>query len=73
LPRIVLATVIMGGLITGGDALLTSVLDVSGSSLARTATLGVLVAAGLGVYALCLQAFGVTSVRALHQAIRERF
>ena len=76
LPRILLATWSSSGGVhrsTGGDALLTSVLDVSGFSLARTATLGVLVAAGLGVYALCLQAFGVTSVRALHQAIRERF
>jgi peptidoglycan biosynthesis protein MviN/MurJ (putative lipid II flippase) len=73
LPRIVVATIIMGGAIMGGDALLKSVLDVSGSSLARTATLGLLVFAGLGVYALCLQAFGVTSVRALRQAIRERF
>ena len=73
LPRIVLATVIMGGTIAGGDALLKSVLDVSGSSLARIATLGLLVSAGLGVYALCLQVFGVTSVRGLRQAIRERF
>jgi putative peptidoglycan lipid II flippase len=72
LPRIVLATVIMGGVITGGDALLKSLLDVSGSSLARIATLGLLVVAGLGVYVLCLQVLGVTSVRARHQAIRER-
>jgi hypothetical protein len=35
--------------------------------------LGLLVSAGLGVYALCLQVFGVTSVRGLRQAIRERF
>jgi len=72
LPRIVLATVIMGGTITGGDALLKSVLDVSGTSLARIATLGLLVSAGFSVYALCLQVFGVTSVRGLRQAIRER-
>jgi putative peptidoglycan lipid II flippase len=72
-PRIILATVIMGGVITGGDAVLTSLLDVAGSSLVRVATLGVLVIAGLGVYIFALQAFGVTSAHILLQAVRKRF
>jgi putative peptidoglycan lipid II flippase len=72
-PRIVLATAIMGTVIAGGDAVLVSLLDVASSSLARIATLGLLVAAGLAVYLLALQAFGVTSPRTLLEAVRERF
>lgn len=71
-PRIVLATAIMGSVIAGGDALLKWGFDVAGSSSARIATLGVLVVAGLGVYTLSLQAFGVTSPRILLEAIRKR-
>jgi putative peptidoglycan lipid II flippase len=73
MPRIGLATLVMGGVIAGGEALLTSLFDISGSSFARIASLGLLVAIGLGVYVLCLQAFGVTSARRLLQAIGERF
>jgi len=62
-----------GGLIVGGNALLTARLDVSGSSLARMAMLGLMVVAGLGVYLISLQALGVTSVRSLVHAMRERF
>ncbi len=72
-PRIILATAIMGSVIGGGEALLVSLLDVSGSSLARIATLVLLVGVGLGVYLLSLQALGVTSVRSLVQAVRARF
>jgi hypothetical protein len=63
----------MGGLIAGGNALLTARLDVSGSSLVRIAMLGLMVVAGLGVYLISLQAFGVTSARSLVRAMRERF
>jgi putative peptidoglycan lipid II flippase len=73
LPRIALATFIMGAFIAGADALLTSWLNTSGSSVARIAALGLMVAAGLGVYLGCLQALGVASVRNLLHAIRERF
>jgi putative peptidoglycan lipid II flippase len=72
-PRIMLATIIMGGVITAGAALLTSLFDVAGSSFARIVTLGIMVAVGLGIYILALQALGVTSVRALLHAIRGRF
>jgi putative peptidoglycan lipid II flippase len=70
--RIVLATAIMGAAIAGGDAVLSSVLDVAASSLARVGTLGLLVAAGLGVYLLALQALGVTSIPTLLAAVRAR-
>ncbi|HWN51653.1 MAG TPA: hypothetical protein VNO18_17855 [Xanthobacteraceae bacterium] len=52
---------------------MTARLDVSGSSLARMAMLGLMVVAGLGVYLISLQALGVTSVRSLVHAMRERF
>lgn len=73
MPRIVLATIIMGAFVAGADAFLTSRLDISGSSVARIAALGLVVTAGLGVYLVCLQAFGVASVRILLRAIQERF
>src|SRR6266436_7501591 len=69
-PRIMLATLIMGAFIAGADALLASWLDISGSSFARVAGLGLMVAAGLGLYLGCLQALGVASVRTLLRAIR---
>jgi hypothetical protein len=72
LPRLLLATAIMGSLIAGGDALAASWLDMAGSQLARIASLGLLVVFGLGVYLLALQAFGVTSPRILLKAVRER-
>src|SRR5713101_4219432 len=72
-PRIVLATLVMGAFIAGADALLASWLNISGSSFARVAALGLMVAAGLGLYLGCLQALGVASVRILLRAIRQRF
>jgi putative peptidoglycan lipid II flippase len=72
-PRIMLATVVMGAFVAGADAFLTSSLNISGSSIARIAALGVTVAAGLGVYLGCLQALGVASVRILLRAVQERF
>jgi putative peptidoglycan lipid II flippase len=72
MPRIAIATAIMGVVIAAGDAALTSLLDVSGSSLARIVTLFALVVAGLVVYLGSLQAFGVTSVRALVAAVGRR-
>jgi putative peptidoglycan lipid II flippase len=71
-PRIMLAALVMGAFIAGIDTFLTSWLDTSGSSLARVAALGLMVAAGLGLYLGCLQALGVASVRMLLHAIRER-
>ena len=59
-------------MIAGGDALLAAVLDLAGSSLARVAALGLLVAAGLAVYLFALQALGVTSIPALLTAVRAR-
>jgi putative peptidoglycan lipid II flippase len=72
-PRVILATIIMGTVVAGAEALLTSWLDISGSSTTRIAALGLVVVAGLGVYLGCLQALGVASVRILLDAIRERF
>jgi len=71
-PRIVLATLIMGSIVAAGNALMVYLFDVSGSSFARIATLALLVIAGLAVYLLALQAFGVTSMRTLVEAFRER-
>ena len=70
--RIVLATAIMGAVIAVGDALSAAVFDLASSSLARIATLGLLVATGLGVYLLALQALGVTSIPTLLAAVRAR-
>jgi len=72
-PRIVLATFIMGAVIAAGDDVMVSLLDISGSSFARIATLAILVIAGLAVYLLALQVFGVTSVRILVEGFRKRF
>jgi putative peptidoglycan lipid II flippase len=72
-PRIILATIIMGAFIACADTLLKSSLDLSGSSFARVAALALMVAAGLGVYLGCLQVFGVASVRILLRAVQERF
>jgi putative peptidoglycan lipid II flippase len=73
LPRIGLATFVMGTIIATGDTSMVMLFNVAGSSFARIATLGLLVVAGLGVYILCLQAFGVASVRSLVEAVQERF
>jgi putative peptidoglycan lipid II flippase len=73
LPRIVFATVIMGIILAGGDALLASLFDITGSSVARIATLMILVTVGLVVYLLALQALRVTSVGMMVKAFRARF
>ena len=73
MPRIALATLVMGSIIAAAEASFVLLLDVSGSSLVRIATLALLVVGGLGIYMLCLQAFGVASVRTLVRAVRERF
>jgi putative peptidoglycan lipid II flippase len=72
LPRILLATSVMGAFIAGADVALTSWLGLSSSSLARLAALGLMVALGLGLYLGCLQALGVASARTLLHAVRER-
>jgi putative peptidoglycan lipid II flippase len=71
LPRIVLAAAVMGAFIAGADGALTAGSGVSGP-IARLAALSLLVAAGLGLYAACLQALGVASVERLARAVRER-
>ncbi len=71
-PSIVLATFIMGAVIAAGDATMVLLFDISGSSLARIATLAMLVIVGLAVYLLALQVFGVTSMRILVGRFRER-
>jgi putative peptidoglycan lipid II flippase len=73
MPRIAVATLVMGSIIAAAEASFVFLLDVSGSSFVRIATLGILVVGGLGIYMLCLQAFGVASVRTLVRAVRERF
>jgi hypothetical protein len=73
MPRIMLATLVMGAFIAGMDALLASSLNISSSSFARVAALGLTVAAGLTLYVGCLQALGVASVRTLLRAVGERF
>jgi len=72
-PRIVLATFVMGSVLAGCEALVATRLDVSGSSLVRTIVLAVMVTLGLSVYFISLQALGVTSVRSLVRSLRERF
>ncbi len=71
-PRILLAACVMGVFIAAAETVLTSWFDISGSSFARLAALGFLVAAGLGLYLGCLQVFGVASVGMLLRAIRAR-
>jgi putative peptidoglycan lipid II flippase len=71
-PRIILATLVMGVSIASANAALASWLNISGSSFTRVAALGVMVAAGLALYLGCLQVFGVASARTLLRAIRQR-
>jgi putative peptidoglycan lipid II flippase len=72
LPRILLAAALMGAFIAGANAALTAWSDITGTSAARVAALSLLVAAGLGLYAACLQALGVASMQRLVRAMRER-
>jgi putative peptidoglycan lipid II flippase len=69
LPRIVIATAIMAAVVGAGEMMLTRTFDLSGSSLARIVTLLALVAAGLAIYLVALQAFRVTSLREILAAV----
>ena len=71
--RIVLAAVVMGGVVAGGDAVLAAWLGEPGTLVGRMAKLSLLVAIGLGTDMLCLKAFGVTSARGLVAAVAKRF
>jgi putative peptidoglycan lipid II flippase len=72
IPRIVVATAIMAAAIAGGDAVLTTAFDLSGSSLGRIVTLFGLVAAGLAIYLGALQVLRVASLRTLVAEIAQR-
>jgi putative peptidoglycan lipid II flippase len=72
LPRIVIATAIMAAAIGAGEVALTRMFDLTGSSLARIVTLFALVAAGLAIYLVALQALRVASLRALVAAVGGR-
>jgi putative peptidoglycan lipid II flippase len=70
LPRIVLATLIMGAVIAGLHMLIDSTAATAGSPPARIVALIVLVAAGLAIYLASLQALGVAQLRELLSAVR---
>jgi putative peptidoglycan lipid II flippase len=70
LPRIVTAAAVMGLTLLVLKGLLTTTFDLTGSSIARVASLAVLVATGLAVYLVGLQLFGVAKLRELIAAIR---
>lgn len=72
LPLLVLATVLMGAVILGGYELLAFGYDVTGSALARLATLAVLVIAGLAAYLAALQALGAANLAQFLAAVRHR-
>jgi putative peptidoglycan lipid II flippase len=69
LPRIVLATALMGAALGGAQALLASMLD-GASTPVRIAALMLLVGIGLLVYLASLQVLGVARLRDLVSAIR---
>jgi putative peptidoglycan lipid II flippase len=71
LPRIVLATIVMGVVVMGAHMTISS-LAPSPSSLARIAGLAFLVVTGLIVYLASLQLLGVTRWRELTAAFRQR-
>jgi putative peptidoglycan lipid II flippase len=68
LPRIVLASAVMGIVLVGAKWPLAA----GGSTIARLAALAVLVAAGLGAYVAALQLLGVARITALLAAVRNR-
>jgi putative peptidoglycan lipid II flippase len=72
LPRIVIATAIMAAAVAVGEAMLTRLFDLSGSSLARIVALFAMVAAGLAIYLVALQAFRVASLRDLLASVGGR-
>jgi putative peptidoglycan lipid II flippase len=71
LPRIMLATALMGAALVGAQTLLASMLD--GASIpGRIAVLMLLVGIGLVVYLASLQVLGVARLRDLITAIRHK-
>ena len=72
LPRIVVATTVMGIAIVILQTLLAKNFNVDGSQLGRIAALAVLVTTGLAVYLAGLQAFGVVKLKELLAAVRNR-
>ena len=73
LPRIVLATVVMGAIVgTGLVAGHTLLPALASSSLGRLALLAVLVALGVAVDLAALQILGVAKLKDLLAAIRQR-
>lgn len=72
LPLIVVATAAMGAVILGGNRLLASVYDVSGSASARVITLGMLVTLGIGSYLVAIEMLGVAKIGQLYAAVRHR-
>jgi putative peptidoglycan lipid II flippase len=72
LPRIVIATAIMAAAVGAGEAALTRMFDFSGSSLARIVTLFAMVAVGLTIYVVALQALRVASLRDLLASVGGR-
>jgi len=73
LPRIVLATLAMALAIMGGNYLMGSVLDITGSALGRIVTLLVLVAVGLAVYLAAVRILGIARFDELRAELRRRF
>jgi putative peptidoglycan lipid II flippase len=69
---IALAALVMGILVLSLNQLLTSLSISTGSELARMVSLGLLVAAGLGAYLVCLQSLGVARMRDVLAAVRHR-
>ena len=72
LPRIVLATAVMGIVILLGHRLLDSILNVTDTPLARISTLAILVVVGLGVYLASIELLGVARLAELRAAMRSR-
>ena len=72
LPRIVVATAVMGIVIVVLQMLLVKNFNVHGSQLGRIAALAVLVITGLGIYLAALQVLGVVKLGELRAAIRNR-
>jgi putative peptidoglycan lipid II flippase len=71
LPRIVVATAVMGLALLILQAILMRALPVAGS-LGRIASLAVLVTAGLGTYVTTLELLGVANLRELITSVRHR-
>src|SRR4051812_15308462 len=72
LPRIVVATAVMGIVIVVLQMLLVKNFNIHGSPLGRIAALAVLVASGLAIYLVGLQVFGVVKLGELRAAVRNR-